>query len=161
VYKGTPIGMQRQLAEKPIGFTLQIAGDTQPAVIQDYRNVLQAKGEVALLEAMSETNLGSFRLEGQPQRQINYVQVNPEQAGRMVTVLFARDRHVFGLHYGENLKEYPFSYLELFIGDSGKGEGTLVTAAKIHFSSDSAEGAYAESYDSFPARLTGVQVHEE
>ena len=154
VYTGTAIGIGGQLGHVSIPFTLEIDGETPQDQVQRYRQTLETKGPAELLQAISGRKLGTFTLEGTPPHDLNFVQVRPQEKGHSITALSERWVHVFELSNATKLKDYPFTYIQLFINDDGKGEGSLVTAAKINLNDDIAD---VQEFGSFPAHLEGVQ----
>lgn len=157
VYTGTAIGIGGKLGHLSIPFTLEIDGETPQEQVERYRQILETKGPADLLQAISGSKLGTFTLEGTPAHDLNFVQVRPQQKGRSITVLFERWIHVFELSNAGKLKDYPFTYIQLFVNDDGKAEGSLVTAAKINLNNDIAD---VQEFGSFPVHLENVQLRK-
>ncbi|HUK88825.1 MAG TPA: hypothetical protein VLZ81_00385 [Blastocatellia bacterium] len=157
VYTGTATGIGGELGHASYKFTLEITGETTSQDIQQYSQVLATKGPDEMLKTMGPNKLGTFTLEGFPGHELNFVQTRPEEKGRSITMLCERWIHTFDLPGAVKSKEYPFTYIELFINDNGKGDGSLVTAAKIEFKNNIAD---VTEFGSFPARLNDVQLQK-
>lgn len=69
--------------------------------------------------------------------------------------------NIYELRYGTRSEDYPFTYVELVIDSNGKGEGTLIPAARIHFDSKNKNQVDAENFGIYPARLVGVQLRNK
>jgi hypothetical protein len=157
VYTGTAIGMGGQMGNVSIPFTLEIDGQTSDQEVQQYKQVLETKGGAELLQAMSKNKLGTFTFEGRPGHDVNFVQERPEEKGRSITVLFERLVRIFEVSKKTKSADYPFTCIELFVNESGKGDGSIVTAAKISLKTNIAA---IDDFGSFPARLNGVQLRK-
>jgi hypothetical protein len=157
VYTGTAIGMGGQLGNVSIPFRLEIDGQTSDQEVQQYKQILETKGGAELLRAMSKNKLGTFGFEGRPAHDVNFVQERPEEKGRSITVLFERLVRTFEVSKKTKSADYPFTCIELFINESGKGDGSMVTAAKISLKTNIAS---IDDFGAFPARLNGVQLRK-
>jgi hypothetical protein len=79
-----------------------------------------------------------------------------ENGETKVTVIFERNLRFSELRYGTRSSDYRFGYAELFMRPDGKGEGTLISAAKIRLrEGDTWE---VEDFGTFPARLMGLRA---
>ncbi|MEJ7713560.1 MAG: hypothetical protein WKF84_27870 [Pyrinomonadaceae bacterium] len=89
-------------------------------------------------------------------RDINVVRIRRTETGRRITILFERWLNLFEVRYGTRSEDYPFTYAELFIDAQGKGQGTLIPAARIRFDKDD-QTVEIENFGIYPARLAGIQ----
>jgi hypothetical protein len=86
------------------------------------------------------------------------VRIRPtENGGRRITILFERWLNLFEVRYGTRSEDYPFTYAEIYLDAQGKGEGTLIPAARIRFEKDN-QTVEIENFGMYPARLAGVQA---
>ena len=65
---------------------------------------------------------------------------------------------MFELRYGTRSQDYPFTYIELFINDNGKGEGSLIGLAKVYFDKKNSNTLEIENFGTYPAKLMGVEL---
>src|SRR5207253_3958010 len=134
VYTGTVIGVGGQLGGVSRPFTLTIEGHTSDLEARRDVAILAEGRQDALLRALRDKRLGYFSLGGQLGRDLNFVQETPTaNGGRRITVLFERWLNLYEVRYGTRSEDYPFTYIELLIDRAGKGEGSLIPAAKIYF----------------------------
>jgi len=84
-----------------------------------------------LLGEIHKEDLGQFAVGGNVGRNINIVREHRTDHGRKITLVFERWLQMFELRYGTRSEDYPFTYAELYIDDNGKGEGSLIPAAKF------------------------------
>jgi hypothetical protein len=92
-------------------------------------------------------------------RDLNFVQETPTaDGGRRIVILFERWLNTFELRYGTRSEDYPFTYIELTVDRNGKGQGTLIPAARITFDKKHGNQIDVENFGIYPARLAGVQL---
>src|SRR5688572_18826498 len=133
VYTGTVAAIGGQLAAASRPFTLEITGYTSSDEAQREFEILRAQGQDDFIKAISHKKLGHFSLDGQVGRDLRFVQESQTEKGRKITILFERWLRMFELKYGTRSQDYPFTYIELFANDDGKGEGSVVGLAKLSF----------------------------
>lgn len=108
------------------------------------------------MSAIRSQKLGTFALTGQVGRDVNVVRVRRTETGRRITLLFERWLNLFEVRYGTRSQDYPFTYAEIFVDAQGKGEGTLISAARIRFDKDD-QMVEIENFGIYPTRLAGIQ----
>lgn len=99
--------------------------------------------------------------EGQVGRDLNFILETQTENGRKITILFERWLQMFELRYGTRSQDYPFAYLELFINDNGKGEGSLIGLAKVSFDKKNPNNLDIENFGTYPAKLMGVGLRSQ
>ena len=156
-FTGTLIGIGGPLAGRSTPFTLTISGVTSDQDARRYVGTLAEKGQDGLMSAVKDRKLGTFALTGQVGRDVNVVRVHPTETGRKITILFERWLNLFEVRYGTRSEDYPFTYAEIYIDAEGKGEGTLIPAARIRFDK-SEQSVEVENFGIYPARLSGIRV---
>jgi len=157
-FTGTMVGVGGTMGGRARPFTLSINGYTSPADATRAIAILAEGGQDALLKEIQGKRLGSFSLGAQLGRDLNFVQETPTAGGgRRITILFERWMNLFELRYGTRSQDYPFSYIELYLDASGKGEGTFIPAARIKFDKDHGNQIEVENFGIYPARLVGVE----
>ena len=155
-YTGTIIGVGGQLGGVSRPFTLSIDGFTSTAEARRDVAILAERGQDGLLNALQGKRLGYFSLGSQLGRDLNFVyQTQNSDGSRHITILFERWMNLYELRSGTRSTDYPFSYVELTVDRSGKGEGSFIPAAKIRFNKK--HEVEVENFGIYPARLAGVE----
>ena len=96
--------------------------------------------------------------DGQVGRELNFIQETQTENGRKITILFERWLQMFEVRCGTRSQDYPLAYIELFINDNGKGEGSLIGLAKVSFDKKNPNNLDIENFGAYPARLMGVEL---
>jgi hypothetical protein len=158
VFTGTAVAIGGQFGGASRPFTLEITSYTADDELQRDFQVLRTQGQDAFLKAIGRNKLGSFAFDGQTGRDLNFVQESQTGNGRKITILSERWLNMFELRYGTRSQDYPFTYIELFINDNGKGEGSLIGLAKVYFDKENANTLEIENFGAYPAKLMGVEL---
>jgi len=162
VYTGTVIGVGGTLGGVSRPFTLSIEGVSSNADANRPVAMLAEGGQDALMKELRGKRLGYFSMGAQLGRDLNFVQETPTaDGGRRLVVLFERWLNTFELRYGTRSEDYPFTYIELTVDRNGKGEGTLIPAARITFDKKHGNQIDVENFGIYPARLAGVQLRNK
>jgi hypothetical protein len=159
-FTGTIVGIGGALAGHAVPFTLTIKRTTSDQDVQRYVSVLSDKGQDGLMHEIKDQKLGTFSVTGQVGRDVNVARIHSDGTGRKITVLFERWLNLFELRYGTRSEDYPFTYAEIYMDDKGKGEGTLIPAARIRFEKDN-QGVEIENFGIYPARLAEVREKDK
>ena len=145
VYEGEAVGrdtmadmLEGDLGPTSVPFTLQISGYTSGQEANRYAQIVKAQGQQGLLQAIGAENLGYFRIGGQPERTVLFVQEIQNDTSRTIAVLCRRWLDTFIDGYEDRAAKFPFAYIEVTIDSCGRGDGTLYTAASVRFSSQTA-----------------------
>jgi hypothetical protein len=160
VYTGTAVAIGGGFGGRSRSFTLELTGNTSDAEAQQDFQILQAQGQDALMKAIGKTKLGFFSFEGQVGRDLNFVQETDTEDGRKIVVLFERWLKMFEVRNGTRSEDYPFTYIELFINDKGKGEGSLIGQARVSMDKRHTGMLDVENFGTYPARLMGVELRK-
>jgi len=160
VYTGTAVAIGGQFGGNSRTFTLEITSHTPDPQAQQDLQILQTGGQDALMKAIGKEKLGFFSFEGQLGRDLNFVQETDTEDGRKIVVLFERWLKMFEVRNGTRSEDYPFTYIELFIKDNSKGEGSLIGAAKVYMDKRHPGALDVENFGTYPARLMGVELRK-
>jgi hypothetical protein len=158
VYTGTVVAIGGQFGGASRPFTLEITGYTPKEEAQRAFEILRTQGQDDFMKAISNNKLGFFSLEGQVGRDLNFVQESETEKGRKITILFERWLRMFEVRYGTRSRDYPFTYIELFVDDNGKGEGSVVGLAKVSTDKKNPNGLDIENFGTYAAKLMGVEL---
>jgi hypothetical protein len=160
-YTGTAVAVGGQFGGASRPFTLEIIGYTPDENVQQDFQVLRTQGQDDFMKAIKNKKLGFFAFEGQVGRDLNFILETQTENGRKITILFERWLQMFELRYGTRSQDYPFAYIELFINDNGKGEGSLIGLAKVSFDKKNPNNLDIENFGTYPAKLMGVELHSQ
>ena len=158
VYTGTVAAIGGQFAGASRPFTLEITGFTPSEEAQHDFDILRAQGQDDFIKAISHKKFGYFSLDGQPGRDLRFVQESQTEKGRKITILFERWLRMFEVKYGTRSQDYPFTYIELFVNDNGNGEGSVIGLAKVSFDKKNPNTLDVENYGTYAAKLMGVEL---
>jgi hypothetical protein len=155
VYRGniTYIGGRRGAATD--FFTLTIDSYTPDERVQNLLDILKRDGQDGLLKAVGKDKKGTMQIGSRLARDINEVWVAPTEEGRKITVLAERWIGFGELRRGARSVDYPFTYIELYVENDGKAEGSLIPAARVRFKRD--KTIEVENFGIYPARLVNIK----
>jgi hypothetical protein len=151
----------------PAGHFGHRAGSTAPVIIhldryssdaevQTLAGILSGKGPDALREALWNQEVGYLRVGGGLGYPIAAARSRETPTGRVIRMMIDRpisQREVLNSTFSS---DYPFSYIEINLDSSGKGEGQFFAAAKVSLKKDGT--LTVESFSPQPLRLLGVQI---
>jgi hypothetical protein len=161
VYTGTVVGVGGSLGGVSRPFTLTIEDRTSASDAGRAIAMLAEGGQDALLKELQGKKLGRFSLGGQLGRDLNFVnETRTANGGRRITILFERWMNLFEIRSGARSEDYPFTYIELMLDASGKGDGTFIPAARIYFDKKHDNEVEVENFGIYPARLAGVELRK-
>ena len=158
VYTGSVVAIGGQFGGASRPFTLEITGYTPGDEVQHDFEILRSQGQDDFIKAISHKKLGSFSVDGQVGRDLRFVQETQTEKGRRITILFERWLRMFEVQYGTRSQDYPFTYIELFVNDNGKGEGSVVGLAKVSVDKKNPITLDIENYGTYAAKLMGVEL---
>lgn len=137
-------------------FTVRITGYTTTDEAQQMSSALQSGGQDGLLNAVRAMDKGRVQFNNRIGVPIKAVTTTATETGTKLTIIYERRVGFWELRYGTRSSDYRFGYMEIYLNRNGKGEGTLIPAARIRMQND---GTWeVENFGEFPARLMGVQV---
>lgn len=136
-------------------FTVRINSFTPNAEVENILATLRNGGQDELMRTISREKHGTVQIGTQLGRDIKAVWITPEEEGRKLTILFERWVGFSELRRGARSLDYPFTYLELYLDDNGKGEGMLIPAAKVRYKAG--KTIEVENFGIYPARLTNIE----
>jgi hypothetical protein len=137
-------------------FTLTLNCITPRGDVSRLAGILKSDGQDGLLRAIGKEKCGTIQVGASVGRDINTVSItNTEEGDRKITMLFERWLEFFEVRYGTRSRDYPFTYIELFVNNKGKLEGTMIPAAKVRFIGENT--VEIENFAAYPARIVGIQ----
>ena len=154
--QGTMIGVGGRYGGRSLPFNLVIERYTTPGQVQELNDALQ-RGQDELLRTLSRMDAGRVSLGNNVGVTANAVIETPQAGGgTKLTVLYQRNVQLFELRYGTRSSEYRFGYAEVFLDERGRGQGTIIPAARIRLRDGNTWEV--EDFAEFPARLLGVRT---
>jgi hypothetical protein len=157
VYTGTAVGMG-SLSGRSAPFTLVLTGRTPQGQVVRYFELLRSKGQTGLQAQLEGKDLGRFSFAGQVGRTVNFVQVRNSGEGKRLIILFERWLEPFEVRFATRSQNYPFTYIELTMSNSGKGSGQMIGAAKVFVDDDDPDTLTVENFGTYPLRLLNVEM---
>lgn len=137
-------------------FRLIVNSHTPANQVRELNDALQQGGQDEMLRVLSRLDAGRIQIGSGVGVTANAVIADPwENGGTKLTVLYQRDVNFFELRYGTRSSDYRFGYAEIFLDRNGRGQGTLIGAARIR--SRSGNTWEVEDFGTFPARLMGLR----
>jgi hypothetical protein len=154
---GTVVGISGRLAGRSRPFSLIINSYTPANQIRELNEALGRDGQDGLLNALSKLNAGRIQIGTGIGVPANAIIVDPwGEGGRKLTVFYERNVTFFELRYGTRSEMYRVGYAELFLNRDGRGEGTLIPAARVRLRDGNVWEV--EDFGVFPARLLGLRA---
>lgn len=155
VYTGTIYYFGGPRGSVSTTFTLNIDSLSPDSEVQRFVETLQRDGQDGLLRVLGKEKRGTLQVGSSIGRDINAVWVTEEEEGRKITILSERWLGFGELRRGARSVDYPFAYIELFVDDQGKGEGTMIPAGRVRYKKG--KTIEIENFGIYPARLMGVR----
>jgi hypothetical protein len=157
VYTGTLINVSGRSIST--GFNLTLTGRTSDEDAQRYLSILASKGQGGLLKAIGKNDLGFIAATGQTRRDLLVVREAVINGKRRIIAAFERWQGFFELRGGYRSTDYPFSIIEIFFDEKGKGTGTFIGLAQLKMEQDKKTEQMRleiENFGSFPSKVMGV-----
>ena len=152
---GTVVGISGRLAGRSLPFTL-IVNNYTPAGELERLNAALQRGEDELLRSLSGMDAGRVQIGTGVGVPANAIFRTPQPDGTdKITVLYERNVRIFERRYGTRSEMYRFGYAEMFLDNRGRGEGTLIPAARVRLRDGNTWEV--EDFGVFPARLMGLR----
>lgn len=153
---GTFVSRSGRTSGQTRQFTLTINQYTPPNQLRELNEALTNGGQDQLLDKLDDMNAGRIAIGTGIGVRANAVIVDPwSEGGRRIIVLYERDVRFFELRYGTRSSDYKIGYAEIYINRNGRGEGTLIPAARVRLRGGNTWEV--EDFGVFPARLIGLR----
>jgi hypothetical protein len=157
VYTGTIVNMNGRSVST--GFNLTLTGRTGDEEAQKYLSVLASEGQDGLVKAIRKNDLGFIAATGQTRRDLLVVREAVIGGKRRIIAAFERWQGFFEIRGGYRSTDYPFTIIEIFFDEKGKGTGTFIGLAQLKIERDKKTEQLRleiENFGSFPAKIMGV-----
>jgi hypothetical protein len=138
-------------------FSLIINSYTAVNQVRELNDALARGGQDELLRALNGMEAGRIQLGTGVGVRANAIIADPwGEGGTKLTVLYERNLSFAELRYGTRSQDYRVGYAEIFLDREGKGQGTLIPAAKVRLRDGNTWEV--EDFGVFPARLMGLRA---
>jgi hypothetical protein len=135
---------------------LTVNSFTPPNQLRELNEALSNGGQDKLVDTLNDMNAGRIQIGTGVGVRANAVIVDPwTDGGRRIIVLYERDIRFFELRYGTRSSDYRIGYAEIFLDRNGRGEGTLIPAARVRLKGGNTWEV--EDFGVFPARLMALR----
>jgi hypothetical protein len=153
---GTVVGIGGRFGGRTRTFTLIANNYTSPGQVRDLHNALQQGGQDELLRALSGMDAGRIQIGGGIGVRANAIIADAwGDGGTKLTVFYERNVGFFELRSGTRSQDYRIGYAEMFLDRNGRGQGTLIPAARVRLKEGNTWEV--EDFGVFPARLMGLR----
>ena len=153
---GTVVFMSGRASGQTRQFTLTINSFTPPNQLRELSEALSNGGQDKLVDELNDMNAGRIQIGTGVGVRANAVVSDPwSEGGRRIIVFYERDIRFFELRYGTRSSDYRIGYAEIYLDRNGKGEGTLIPAARVRLKGGNTWEV--EDFGVFPARLMGLR----
>jgi hypothetical protein len=153
---GTAYGIGGRFGGRSRPFRLIVNSHTAPNQVRELNDALQRGGQDELLRVLSGMDAGRIAVGSGIGVKANAIIADPwENGGTKLTVFYERNVNFFELRYGTRSQDYRIGYAEIFLDQNGRGEGTLIGAARVRLKDGNTWEV--EDFGTFPARLMGLR----
>jgi hypothetical protein len=136
-YAATLVGVQGRAGGKSYPITIRIKGSTSDELVAEYLEMVLKKDRKELRRTLEKVqDLGSVSVDGFIGTDLAVVRERDTEQGKLIGIVTARNLPFIELYYGGRSLDYPFSFIQLLIEKEGKGQGTVILAAKPSFNED-------------------------
>jgi hypothetical protein len=151
------IGRGRRVGSSSGPFRLIVNRYTTPGEVRELNDALQRDGQDGLLKTLSKMDAGRVQIGAGVGVTAGAVIADPwGEGGTKLTVLYERYPSISELRYGARSADYRVGYAEIFLDARGRGEGTLITAARVRLRDGNTWEV--EDFGVYPARLMGLRA---
>ncbi|HEX8556861.1 MAG TPA: hypothetical protein VF668_02100 [Pyrinomonadaceae bacterium] len=155
--QGTMVGIGGRWSGRSLPFNLIVNNYTSPDDVDRLNQALRSGGQDELLRSLSRLNAGRISIGNNVGVTANAVISTPAaEGGTKLTVIYERNVNIYELRAGARSADYRFGYAEIFLDGRGRGEGTLIPAAKVRL--EGSNTWVVEDFGVFPARLMGLRA---
>lgn len=159
-YEATMVGIRGPVGARSVGLTIFIEGTTSDEQVREYLQLVAAgegRGSSSELRRRLEkvTGLGRVAATGQVGTNLAVVRERETDEGTLITLVTARNMPIIELYRSGRSTDYPFSFIQLLVDEEGKGQGTVILAARAKF--DEEGQLQVESFGLQPFQLVNVR----
>lgn len=153
---GTAVGIGGRLGGRSRLFSLIVNNYTAPGQVRELNDALRRGGDHELLQTLSGMDAGRIEIgSGLGVRANAIIADQWGDGGTKLTVFYERNINFYELRYGSRSQDYRIGYAEIFLNRNGRGQGTLIPAARVRLKDGNTWEV--EDFGVFPAKLMGLR----
>ena len=153
---GTAVGIGGRLGGRSRTFTLIVNSYTPAGQVRELNEALKRGGQDELLDALSKLDAGRIQIGPGVGVTANAIIADRwGEGGMKLTVFYERNINFYELRAGARSQDYRIGYAEIFLDRNGRGQGTLIGAAKVRLKDGNTWEV--EDFGTFPAKLMGLR----
>lgn len=154
---GTAVGIGGRFGGQSRQFSLIVNNYAGPSQVRELNDALRRGGDEELLRTLSGMDSGRIQIGNGVGVRANAVIADPwGQGGTKLTVFYERNINFYERRYGARSQDYRIGYAEIFLDRNGKGQGTLIAAARVRLKDGNTWEV--EDFGVFPAKLMGLRA---
>ena len=142
---------------RSVPLTIRIQGTTTDDQVEEYLEMVPEGHQLRTLRETLEKveGLGRVSVTGFIGNDLAVVREWDTEHGKLINLITPRNMSFAELTHSGRSRNYPFSFLQLLVDEEGKGQGTVIVAARPRFKKD---GKFEiESYGLQPFQVVNVQ----
>ncbi len=160
IYEATMVGIRGAVGARSIPVSIRITGHTSDDEVKEYLALISEGGDRGYSGPLRKRlekvkGLGRIAPSGFLGTDLAVVREKDTDHGRLVTLVTARNLTFGELYASSRSTDYPFSFVQLLVDEEGKGQGTVILAARAKFTEDG--HLDIESYGIQPFQLFNVR----
>lgn len=153
---GTAVGIGGRLGGRSRTFTLIVNAYTPAGQVRELNEALKRGGQDELLNVLSKLEAGRIQIGGGVGVTANAIIADRwGEGGMRLTVFYERNINFYELRAGARSSDYRIGYAEIFLDGRGRGQGTLIGAARVKLKDGNTWEV--EDFGTFPAKLMGLR----
>jgi hypothetical protein len=129
---------------------------TPAGQVRELNEALKRGGQDELLDALSKLDAGRIQIGPGVGVTANAIIADRwGEGGMRLTVFYERNINFYELRAGARSTDYRIGYAEIFLDGKGRGQGTLIGAARVKLKDGNTWEV--EDFGTFPAKLMGLR----
>jgi hypothetical protein len=116
-----------------VNLDIYIKEYTSDEKMQELLGILSEGGPDALRRPLEKLDVGQISPVGRVGVPIAVARARKTEKGTLISIVTARNMSFWELREGGRSTDYQFSVLQMMVDERGKGEGSVIVAAKIKF----------------------------
>ncbi len=157
-YTATIVGTRGSVGARSHPVTIYIQNYTSDEQVQDYLEMIAEKNPGLLRSTLEKVSgLGRIGMTGFLGTELAVIREHDTDQGKLINLVTARNMSFVELYISGRTTDYPYSFLQLLVDEEGKGQGTVILAARFSF--DKEGNLEIESYGLQPFQLWNVERH--
>ncbi len=139
VYMANIVGVRGPMGGRSVRLTIRIQGYTSDEQVQEYLGMVQEgdQRQTELRRTLEKVRgLGRVSVTGFIGSELAVIRQHETEDGTLINLFTARNMSFVELKQSGRSRNYPFSFLQLLVDEEGKGQGTVIVAAKPRFKED-------------------------